>query len=223
VKNYVLIAGGGKVGYYLASTLKENGYAVGMIEADAARAESISDSLGITVIVGDATELETLEDAEAAEAGYFVALTGSDEANLAACQMAKRAFAVHEAVARVSNPGNEALFKLLGVDATICTTSVAAMTIGQVLPANGMRFSSIFSQGDVEMAEIEINEGSHARGKVLSEIALPEDCLLIAVIRGGKVSFPRGRTVLEQDDKVFALTRRTNGPELRAALIGGGR
>jgi len=223
VKNYVLIAGGGKVGYYLASTLKENGYAVGMIEADAARAESISDSLGITVIVGDATELETLEDAEAAEAGYFVALTGSDEANLAACQMAKRAFAVHEAVARVSNPGNEALFKLLGVDATICTTSVAAMTISQVLPANGMRFSSIFSQGDVEMAEIEINEGSHARGKALSEIALPEDCLLIAVIRGGKVYFPRGRTVLEQDDKVFALTRRTNGPELRTALIGGGR
>jgi trk system potassium uptake protein len=223
MKNYVLIAGGGKVGYYLASALIESGYAVGMIDSDAPRAQSIADSLGITVIVGDATELETLEAAEADQAAYFVALTGSDESNLAACQMAKRAFAVREAVARVSNPGNEALFKRLGVDATICTTSVAAMTIEKVLPANGMRFSPIFSQGDVEMAEIELGEGSPARGKVLSEIELPEDCLLIAVIRDGKVSFPRGRTVLEKDDKVFALTRRALGPELRSALIGGGR
>jgi trk system potassium uptake protein TrkA len=219
---YALIAGGGKVGYYLAATLKESRYAVGMIESDAGRAKTVSDSLGITVILGDATELETLEAAEASQAKYFVALTGSDEANLAACQMAKRAFGVQETVARVSNPGNEDIFRRLGVDATICTTSVAAMTIEKILPANGMRFSPIFSQGDVEMAEIEIEENSPARGKALSEIRLPEDCLLIAVIREDKVSFPRGRTVLERGDKVFSLTRRADGPALRSSLIGGG-
>jgi trk system potassium uptake protein len=222
MRDYAVIAGGGKVGYYLASTLAAGGYAVGMIESDAERAKAVSDSLGTTVIVGDATELETLEDAGTSRAKYFVALTGSDEANLASCQMAKRAFGAGETIARVSNPANEAVFRLLGVDATICTTSVAAMTIEKALPVNGMRFSPIFSQGDVEMAEVDIAEGSPVRGKALSEIALPEDCLLIAVIRDGQVSFPRGRTVLGLGDRVFALTRRTDSRALREALLGGG-
>ena len=220
---YVLLVGGGKVGYYLAETLKRAGYRIGMIEADAERAAKIAGDLDITVVVGDATEPETLRDADTSEARYLVALTGSDEANLAVCQMAKRGFGVPETIARVINPKNEAIFRRLGVDATISTTAIAAATIEKVLPANGMRLSPIFSQGDVEMAEVELGEGSPAKGKALAEVSLPVDCLLIAVIRAGMVSFPRGRTVFEKGDRVFALTRRAAEGELRAALLGDAR
>jgi trk system potassium uptake protein len=220
---YVLLAGGGKVGYYLAATLKKSGYRVGLIEADPERAAKIANDLNITVVVGDATEPEALRDADASEARYVVALTGSDETNLAVCQMAKRGFGVPEVIARVINPKNEAVLKRLGVDATISTTAVAAATIEKVLPSNGMRLSPIFSQGDVEMAEIEIIEGAPVEGKVLAEVSLPEDCLLIAVIRGSMVAFPRGRTVFERGDRVFALTRRAAEGKLRAALLGGER
>jgi trk system potassium uptake protein TrkA len=220
---YVLLVGGGKVGYYLAETLQKSGYRVGMIEADPERAAKIAGDLDITVIVGDATEPETMREADAFEARYLVALTGSDEANLAACQMAKRGFGVPEAIARAINPKNEEIFKRLGIDATISTTAIAAETIEKVLPANGMRLSPIFSQGDVEMAEVELTEGAPVGGKALAEISLPEDCLLIAVIRGGVVSFPRGKTVFEKGDRVFALVRREAEAALRAALLGGAR
>jgi trk system potassium uptake protein TrkA len=220
---YVLLVGGGKVGYYLASTLKKSGYRVSMIEVDPGRAAKIANDLNITVVVGDATEPETLSDGDASEARYIVALTGSDEANLAICQMAKRGFGVPEAIARVINPKNEAILKRLGVDATISTTAIAAETIEKVLPANGMRMSPIFSQGDVEMAEVELAEGSPVEGKALSEVSLPEDCLLIAVIRGGMVTLPRGRTIFEKGDRVFALTRLSAEERLYEALLGGAR
>jgi trk system potassium uptake protein TrkA len=221
--NYVLLIGGGKVGYYLAGTLKKSGYHVGMVEADADRAAKVAGDLGITVVVGDATEPETLGDADAAEARYAVALTGSDETNLAVCQIAKRHFGVRETIARVINPKNEAVLRKLGVDATISTTAIAAETIEKVLPANGMRVSPIFSQGDVEMAEIEITSDSPVEGKSVAEVGLMEDCLLIAVIRDGAVSFPRGRTVLRAGDTVFALVRRPSEGALRTVLLGAPR
>jgi trk system potassium uptake protein TrkA len=223
MKKYVLVVGGGKVGYYLADTLKRNGYLVGVVEADAERARKIADDLDISVIAGDATEPAILEDANASQARYVVALTGSDESNLAICQMAKREFGVPETIARAINPKNEAVFKRLGIDATISTTAMAAETIEKVLPANGMRLSPIFSQGDVEMAEVEITEKSRVLGKALAEVGLPGDCLLIAVIRDGTVAFPRGRTVFRGGDRVYALTRRSNEDELREALMGGAR
>lgn len=223
MRNYVLLVGGGKVGYYLADALKKGGYQVGVVEADGRRAEKLAAELGVTVIKGDATDLETLEDADAREARYLVALTGSDETNLAACQMAKRAFAVPETIARVINPKNEKVYKLLGVDATISTTAMAAETIEKVLPAKGVRLSPIFSSGDVELAEAELESGSPAVGKAVVEVDLPVDCLLISILRDGTVSFPRGRTVFQAGDRVFALARRDAAEGLRAALLGGRR
>lgn len=221
MKNYVILVGGGKVGYYLADALRKSGYQVGIIEADGRRAEKLAGELGVTVIRGDATDLETLEDADAREARYLVALTGSDETNLAVCQMAKRVFAVPETIARVINPKNEKIYKLLGVDATISTTAMAAETIEKVLPAKGVRLSPIFSSGDVELAEVELKAGAPAIGRAVIEVDLPVDCLLIAVLRDGAVSFPRGRTVFEEGDRVFALARRDAAEGLRAALLGG--
>ncbi len=223
MKSYVLLAGGGKVGYYLARTLKDSGYFVGVIERDPARAAMVAADLEVTVVCGDATEPGILLDADAPEARYMVAVTGSDETNLAICQMAKSSYGVRETIARVINPKNEVIMKRLGVDATISTTAVAAETIKKVLPAKGMRLSQIFSQGDVEMAELELESDSPALGKTVSELVLPEDCLLISLIRDGVVSFPRGRTVLERGDRVFALSRLDAVEGLRKALQGGDR
>jgi trk system potassium uptake protein TrkA len=164
-----------------------------------------------------------LRDASCADARHVVALTGSDEVNLAVCQMAKKAFGVPETIARVINPKNEAIMKRLGIDATISTTSMAAETIEKALPARGMRLSPIFSQGDVDLAEIELAPSSPVVGKTVAELVLPEDCLLIALIRGGLVHFPRGRSVFMDGDRVFALARKDAAESLRAALLGGAR
>lgn len=221
MRKYVLLAGGGKVGYYLARTLFESGYHVGLVELDPASAERTASDLGITVVCGDATEPDILRDADVAEASYVLALTGSDETNLAICQLAKASFGVAEAVARVINPKNEAIMKRLGVDATISTTALAAQTIEKVLPANGLRLSSIFSEGDLEMAELVLDAASPAVGRTVATVVLPEESLLIALQREGGISIPRGRTVFQAGDRVFALARKASVAGLSLALLGG--
>jgi len=220
---YVLIVGGGKIGYHLAKTLLRSGYTIGMIESDAARSERIAEDLGLTVITGDGTDLEVLADADAGEATYFVAVTGRDEINLAACQMAKSRFKVPLTVARVIDPRNEGIFKRLGVDSTISTTTIAARTIENVLPSNGMRIFSIFEGGDVELTEVALGDGSAAIGTAVADLRLPEDCVLISLIRDGSVSFPRGKTRLMAGDRVFALVRRESADALERVLLGGSR
>ncbi|MEN6476421.1 MAG: NAD-binding protein [Rectinema sp.] len=218
----VIVVGAGKVGFHLAKVLIESDYEVVLVERDGARGASVAESIAVEVFRGDGTDIRVLCDAGADRASYFVAVTGSDADNLVACQIAKEHFHVPHSIARVIDPGNEKLFHLLGIDAVISTTALAAMTIRNVLPSNGLRLTSIFDKGDVELAEVELTEFSPVVGQPVSDIRLPEDSLLVAILQGETVSLPRGRTVLKSQDHIFAVVRRSAAPALRLALVGEG-
>ena len=217
---YILIVGGGKVGYYLAKTLLHSGHAVGVIERDPERTAMLAEELGVTLTLGDGTDIEILRDAGAAEADYTVAVTGRDEENLVICQLAKKHFRTPLTIARVNNPENQEIFKLLGVDATVSTTALAAQMIENALPLNGMRIFSFFQQGDVEIVEVEVGEESPIAGALVSELRLPEECVLITLIHDGIISFPRGKSMVHTGDRVFALARRKSVDPLKKVLLG---
>jgi trk system potassium uptake protein len=217
----VLIVGGGRIGYYLAKTLLGSRHRVGMIERDAERCRTVAEELGITVLHGDGTDIATLRDAGAEHAQYVVALTGRDQENLVICQLARHHFRAPKTIARINNPKNQAIFKLLGVDATVSTTALAAQMIENSLPLEGMRIFSVFQEGEVELTEVELRDGQPAVGRTVMQLRLPEECVLIALIHAGKMAFPRGRTVLEAGDKVFAIVRRTSLDAFKQVLLGG--
>lgn len=219
----VIVVGAGKVGFHLAKALNSAEYEVVLVERDESRASLIAGKLDVKVHRGDGTDIWTLSDAGLAHAAYFVAATGCDSDNLVACQLAKEHFHVRHAIARVIDPTHEGLFRALGVDAVISTTALAAKTIGNVFPSNGLKLTSIFDRGDVEMAEVSLTHSSPIVGQSVSELRLPEDCLLVAILRQDTVSLPRGRTVLQAQDRVFAVARRSAVPALRQALDGGGK
>src|SRR5512143_3625611 len=98
---YVIVAGGGKVGYYLAKALINEGHEVLVIERDRRKCEVIAEDLGSVVMRGDAAEASTLTDAGTSRADVVVAVTGDDEDNLVICQMAKRKFSVQRTIARI--------------------------------------------------------------------------------------------------------------------------
>ena len=102
----VCIAGGGKVGMYLAQSLLAHRHKVTIIEPQEMLCRSLADSLDIPVICGDAISFDTMRTADVASCDAFVAVTGADENNLVACQIAKREFGVNRTVARASNPKN---------------------------------------------------------------------------------------------------------------------
>src|SRR5438105_1113474 len=119
---YVVVAGGGKVGFYLGMALVNEGHEVVIIERDKRKSDQIAEELGSIVIRGDACEASTLAQAGTARADVVVAVTGDDEDNLVISQMAKKKFSVKRTIARINNPKNQEIFQLLGIDATVSST-----------------------------------------------------------------------------------------------------
>ena len=133
---FVLVVGGGKVGYYLTKELSESGHEVVLMEKDRGRADQIADEIGSIVVAKDGCEGSALAEAGANRADVVAAVTGDDEDNLVICQMAKHHFAVRKTIARVNNPKNEPLFKHLGVDELISPTRMILGSIEQDIPVH---------------------------------------------------------------------------------------
>ena len=133
---FVLVVGGGKVGYYLTKELIETGHEVVLMEKDRARAAQIADELGSIVVAQDGCEGKYLGEAGSNRADIVAAVTGDDEDNLVICQMAKHHFDVPRTIARVNNPKNEELFRHLGVDEIISPTRMVLGSIEQDIPVH---------------------------------------------------------------------------------------
>src|SRR2546421_5194019 len=116
---YIIIAGGGSVGYYLARTLVKTQHEVLLLERDRTSHKRLAEELGEVVMQGDACEVRIMEEAGGERADAVVAVTGDGEGNLVICQMAKMKFNVPRTIARVNNPRNEEIFHRLWVDGTL--------------------------------------------------------------------------------------------------------
>jgi trk system potassium uptake protein TrkA len=121
---YIVVVGGGKVGYYLSRDLTERGDEVTLVERDGARADWLESQLGSIVMRGDGDEMAFLSTTGIERADAVLAVTGDDEDNLVALQLAKKEFKVPLTIARVNNPANVEIFKTLGVDEAVSATEV---------------------------------------------------------------------------------------------------
>src|SRR5215813_14427436 len=150
---YAIIAGGGKVGFFLARELIEQGHEVLIIENVPDRAEFIANELGNVVLRGNADEASTLAEAGAERSDVVIAVTGDDEDNLVICQVAKRRFGTRRTIARINDPRNENIFKMLGIDATVNATEVMLSVLAQELPQANLVPLLRLRDTDVEVVE----------------------------------------------------------------------
>src|ERR671918_1006564 len=217
---FVLVVGGGKVGYYLTKELIENGHEVVLMEKDRARAAQITDELGSVVVPHDGCEGKYLGEAGANRADIVAAVTGDDEDNLVICQMAKHHFDVPRTIARVNNPKNEALFKHLGVDELISPTRMILGSIEQDIPVHELLHLAALGEGELELIEAHLQPGSPAIGKAPRDLPMPDGCSLFAVIRDGIASPLRPDTILAEGDKVIAIGKGECQVQLHEQLIG---
>jgi trk system potassium uptake protein TrkA len=132
---YVIVIGGGRVGYQLARHLLDRGEEVLLIEKDGRRAEWLEGQLGSIVMTGDGDEMAFLETTGVERADVVMAVSGDDEDNLVALQLAKKRFNVPLTIARVNNPANVEIFKTLGVDEAISATDVLLSAMEQKIAA----------------------------------------------------------------------------------------
>ena len=218
---YIVIIGGGSVGYYLCQALLKEGHEVLVMDKDLAKCERFGDELGSVCIRGDGCEVRTLADAGVGRADVFIATTNEDEDNLVACQVAKHKFKVPRTIARVSNPKNEEIFKKLGIDCTIGVTNLILKHIEEEIPTHPLIHLLTMSEEGAEIVEVKIGKNAKAIGKPIKDLKLPKDSILALLIRNGqKPKVITAETVLKTDDRIIALASLDNEDELRKAMIG---
>jgi trk system potassium uptake protein TrkA len=222
-ENYTIVVGGGRVGFYLARELMDIGYEVLVIENDefGPRAAYIADQLGSAVIRGDGCEAAVLQEAGCGRAGMLVAVTGDDEDNLVACQVAKGKFGVPKTIARLNDPRNEELFTALGIDVTVSATAAILDKIEMELPVHRLHRLLHLKKSDLDLVEIQLPDRAPVVGQALKDVLLPEGSLIILLVdTEGTPRLPRPESVLRSGDEVIAITRGNTENALRKVLTG---
>jgi trk system potassium uptake protein TrkA len=218
---YIIVIGGGRVGYYLTKVLLGEGYEVVIIEKDANVCKIINDELGGVCIRGDGCEASTLAEQGTSRADMLIAVTGDDEDNLVACQVAKYRFNVARTIARIRNPQNDDVFRKLGIDITVDSTNVILEHIKGELPTHPMTHLKALRETGLEIVEVRILPESKTVGKKIKELSLPEGSKLSLIIHHSeKPRLPSADTTIKEGDRIIAITAPEQEEALREELSG---
>ncbi len=206
----IVIIGGGKLGYYLVKTLLPYKHTIKIIEKTTEFSNKIAAELDVEVVNGDGTDISLLSEIGVEHADVFIAVTGKDQDNLIACQLAKRNFHVARTIARVNNPKNISVFKELGVDHVVSSTSIIAEMIEKEIDYSGVKTLIKLKKGNLVLTEIVVSKKSIACNKKLRDIELPDEVIIMTVIRGETSYVPNGHTVLRENDTLFVICKQDN-------------
>ena len=219
----VAIAGAGNVGLFIANDLSSTGHQVLLIEQNDAVAQRLQVDPGVELVVADACEVNSLRAAGLETCEVVVAATGDDEDNLVISLLAKQEFAVPRVVARVNNPKNHGLFtEAWGVDVAVSTPHILRSLVEEAVAVGSMVHLLRFEQGHVSLLEVTLAKESPSVGRTLSDLALPMDSAVTAVVREGHVVRPRDDTILAAGDEVLVIASDAATEEVRRALVADG-
>ncbi len=217
---FVLIVGGGKTGSELANNLIKEGHQVMVIEDREVVLERLRQELPAdSVFAGDGSSPDALEVAGIARAQVLAAVTGDDEANLVITTLARFEFHVPRVIARVNNPKNAWLFTPeMGVDVALNQADILARLIAEEMSLGDMMTLLKLRKGEYSVVEEKVHPASAAAGKALSQLEMPGECTIAAIIRKGRLVIPHGDTVLQPSDEVLAVVHATQVSALAASL-----
>ena len=218
---YIIVIGGGRLGYYLLKGLLNEGHEVLLLEKDARICRNIIEEMGSVCYRGDGCEASTLAEVGTGRADMMVAVTGDDEDNLVACQVAKHKYNVPRTIARIRNPQNAILFKKLGIDVTVSTTDIILEAIEREVPTHPLTHLLTIDEKGLVIVDVKISAESTTVGRTVKELSLPKESKLVLVIpHEGNAHVPSAGTVLRAGDQIIALTSPESEDTLRAALRG---
>jgi len=218
---YIIVIGGGRLGYYLLKALINEGHEVLVVEKDPRICKTITDEMGSVCFRGDGCEAATLGEVGTGRADMLVAVTGDDEDNLVSCQVAKHKYNVPRTIARIRNPQNAVLFKKLGIDVTVSSTDIILEAIEREVPTHTITQLMSLEEKGLVIVDVKISAKSATVGKTVRDLTLPPESKLALIILGeGSAYVPASNTVLHAGDQIIAVTTLETKEALRAALRG---
>jgi trk system potassium uptake protein TrkA len=213
----IVVVGAGKIGRHLVRELAEAGHAVTVAESDGEVARRLAESVDALVLEGDGTSMSLLKAAEVSRADWLLAVTGQDEVNLTACELAET-MGAKRVLARLNDPRNRATFDALGIP-VVAVTDLISQLISREIDFLHLERIALLARGRISLIEAEV--GSLTPPRRVADLGLPEQTVLVAVTRegeGGEVVIPRGDTMIQPGDRVLVVTAVEQESEVRAAL-----
>jgi trk system potassium uptake protein TrkA len=215
-----MIIGGGKVGAFIADFLQKEGHSVTVIEERREELERLQKEVGESnVVLGSGTDPVVLESSGIRQMDVVAAVTGKDEINLVAASLARLEFNVPRVIARVNNPKNAWMFTdEMGVDAALNQAELIGhlileeMSLGDMVPLLKLR------RGQYSLIEEKVHPLSVMVDKRIEEIKLPDQCVLIALLRKDEMIIPHGKVDIHAADEIIALAHSSQLDELGAIL-----
>jgi trk system potassium uptake protein TrkA len=217
---FVLIAGGGRTGGRLANLLVNQDYKVRLVENRSPLLARLHQELPTEVIFeGNPIDPSILEQAGIREAHVLAAVTNDDSSNLSLCFLAKTMFDVPRTIARVNNPNNAWLFgDKFHVDVALNQADVLAHLIEEEMSVGDMMTLFKIRRGLYSVVEEKVPPGAKGIGVALKDMGLEEQCVIAAIIRGGKMTLPRGESVFQEGDEILAVASPEGASKLSELL-----
>ncbi|MBD3160869.1 MAG: Trk system potassium transporter TrkA [Candidatus Eisenbacteria bacterium] len=208
----ILILGAGEVGFHLTKKLSADKYNITIVESDPAKAQMADDQLDAHVVRGSASSYATLKQADIEHCDIFAALTNDEEANLLACQIARKLEIPHK-IARVRNPefgspGHILTLEEMGVDMLIHPEKETANAIVRLIHRSGATDVVEFAGGTIQLLGIRIERDSPIARKPLKEFWAEYGNLparIVAISRKEKTLIPSGEDHVAPGDQVFIV------------------
>lgn len=201
----VIIAGGGRLGYNLANNLIDRRYDVSIIEISKTTCERLANELGIEVICGDATNIETLHNIDIRDTDCFIAVTGRDQDNIVASQLAKNDLSIRKVIARANNPRNLEAMRRMDIDIVVNSTEIITKMIEQEVVNAGAQLLTTLNKGRAAIMSFTLPEHSALDGYAIKNIRMPASSLIVSVVRDDKLYIPRGDTVIYAKDEIVII------------------
>jgi trk system potassium uptake protein TrkA len=202
----MVIVGGGKVGWNLARIMLDRRHEVSIVEMDRRRCETLADDLDATVLCGDGSNVGVLEAAGTENADVFMAVTGRDQDNLVAAQLAKNHFHAKKVIVRANDPRNIETLRLLGIDNTVSSTEIISKMIEQEADLSHMHLIATLNKGKAGICSMVLSPDSALDNVAIKDVVFPKGTLLISLIRNGVLVIPNGSTVLQSGDELVAVS-----------------
>jgi trk system potassium uptake protein TrkA len=203
---YVVIVGCSESGYHLSKALIAGAHEVVVVEKNVARFQLLNEELGSVALLGDGTDQATLKRAGVARADVVVSLTGEDATNLVISQMTKHIFHVPRTMALIKDPKNEPIFHEVGVDVVVNSTHLVLASLEEGVPGRPLVHLMNLRVPGMELVSVTIPEDSNIIGKRLSEIELPPNSFISLMVKKSGATLPTGRSVVEPEDELVAVT-----------------
>ncbi len=217
----IILAGAGEVGSHLVKMLSNEDHDIIVIDNDGDRLKSVSGSLDVMTLEGNANSISILKESKVNKADLFIAVTYSEDVNINSAILSKT-LGAKKTIARIDNeeyllPANKEIFSTLGIDYMIYPEKIASREVVGLIAQTGSTEVVEFSGGKLQMYVIKLDEHALIIDKSLKEID-PEkankDFRAVALTRGGRTLIPTGDDTFKKGDLVYVISNKAGMKDL---------